>query len=94
MNAACGLSPQSTDKTRTVPESELKETSFIWLEPAPSHLIRNEAKDEKIQPVRIPGYVWPKGGDLGKDGGLVGLFIHGGGYMMGHGGESYGEASK
>jgi len=34
------------------------------------------------------------GGDLGKSSGLVGLFLHGGGYMMGNGMESFLELSK
>jgi hypothetical protein len=43
--------------------------------------------------IRIPGYIWPKAGDLGKsdDSALVRLFVHGGGYMMGNGSESFGE---
>jgi len=43
--------------------------------------------------IRIPGYIWPKAGDLGKsdDSALVGLFVHGGGYMMGNGSETFGE---
>ena len=45
--------------------------------------------------IRIPGYIWPKAGDLGKsdDTALVGLFVHGGGCMpvMGNGSETFGE---
>ena len=72
LNAACGLSPQSTDKTRAVSQKELKETSFVWLEPADSTLVRGIAQDGKISPVCVPAYIWPKGDSLGKDGGLVG----------------------
>ena len=94
LNAKCGLSPLCTDKTRAVPQGELKETTFVWLAPADSSLIRGPAKEGKEVPMRIPGYIWPRGGDLGKSGGLVGLFIHGGGYMMGNGTESFMELSK
>lgn len=92
LNAACRMSPLTTDKTREVPQTELKETSFIWVEPANATLIRGIAHDEMIGPVRVPAYVWPKGGALDKDDGLVGLWIHGGGYMMGNGSESYPES--
>lgn len=94
LNALCGITPLRTDKARAVPQSELKETTFVWLEPADPALLVGEALDDKIQPIRIPGYVWPKGGELGEDGGLVGLFIHGGGYMMGNGQETYPETSE
>lgn len=93
LNAQCGLSPQSTDKTREVPQKELKETSFVWLEPIPDSLIVGIAADDKVKPVRIPGYIWPKNADLKTDG-FVGLFIHGGGYMMGNGSESFEETSE
>ncbi|KAJ6546645.1 Alpha/Beta hydrolase protein [Mycena vulgaris] len=92
LNAQCGLSPQSTDKTREVPQKELKETSFVWLEPIPDSLVVGIAADDRVKPVRIPGYIWPKNADLKTDG-LVGLFIHGGGYMMGNGSESFEETN-
>jgi len=57
LNATCGLSPLCTDKTREVPQEELRETSFVWIEPAESSVIRGPAKDEKVAPVRIPGYI-------------------------------------
>jgi hypothetical protein len=82
------------DKTREVQDAELKETSFLWLPPADDSLVHGIAKDDLTKPVRIPGYVWPKGGSLKEGGGLVGLWLHGGGYMMGHGGESFGESGK
>lgn len=91
MNAAAGLSPMCTDKTRTVPETELKETSFVWIEAAQDSLIKGPAEDSAVKPIRIPGYVWPKGSDLQNSKGLVGLFIHGGGYMVGNGSEHYPE---
>ncbi|KAJ7210018.1 Alpha/Beta hydrolase protein, partial [Mycena pura] len=93
LNVQCGLSPQSTDKTREVPQEELKETSFVWLEPVPDSLIVGIAADDRVKPVRIPGYIWPKNANLKTDG-LVGLFIHGGGYMMGNGSESFEETSE
>ncbi|KAJ7622692.1 Alpha/Beta hydrolase protein [Mycena rosella] len=92
LNAQCGISPQSTDKTREVPQAELKETSFVWLEPVSDALVVGIADDVKVKPIRIPGYVWPKNTALETDG-LVGLFIHGGGDMMGNGSESFDETT-
>ncbi|KAJ7579746.1 Alpha/Beta hydrolase protein [Mycena floridula] len=92
LNAQCGISPLCTDKTREVPQAKLKETSFVWLEPAPDALIVGIAADEQVKPVRIPGYIWPKETPL-KTNGFVGLFIHGGGYMMGNGSESFDETN-
>ncbi|TFK38485.1 Alpha/Beta hydrolase protein [Crucibulum laeve] len=91
--ADTGISPLSTDKTHEVPQHELKESSFIWISPADSDAVRGPAVDELVKPVRIPGYVWPKGRTLDEDnsGGFVMLFIHGGGYMMGSGHESFPE---
>ncbi|KAK0459317.1 uncharacterized protein EV420DRAFT_1479311 [Desarmillaria tabescens] len=60
----CGIPVQSTDKTRQVSEAELKTTSFVWLEPAVDSLIKGVAKDGKVGPMRISGYVWPKGSPL------------------------------
>jgi hypothetical protein len=93
LNATCGLSPMATDKTRQVPETELKETSFVWIEPARDVFLKGSALDPLVSSIRIPGYIWPKAGDLGKsdDTALVGLFVHGGGYMMGNGSETFGE---
>ena len=93
LNATCGISPLSTDKTRQVPETELKETSFIWIEPAREVFIKGSALDPLVPCIRVPGYIWPKAGDLGKsdDTALVGLFVHGGGYMMGNGSETFSE---
>ena len=93
LNATCGLSPLATDKTRQVPETELKETSFVWIEPARDDFLKGPASDPLVSSIRIPGYIWPKAGDLGKsdDNALVGLFLHGGGYMMGNGSESFAE---
>ncbi|KAF8154206.1 Alpha/Beta hydrolase protein [Crassisporium funariophilum] len=93
LNAGCGLSPMATDKTREVPEKELKETSFVWIEPADNSHIKGPAADDIVSPVRIPGYIWPKNGKLGKSDkdSLVGLFVHGGGYMMGNASESFPE---
>ncbi|KAJ7466940.1 Alpha/Beta hydrolase protein [Mycena latifolia] len=92
LNARCGISPLCTDKTREVPQTELKETSFVWLEPISDSLITGIAVDEKVKPVRIPGYIWPKNTAF-ESGRLVGLFIHGGGYMMGNGSESFDETN-
>ncbi|KAF9269686.1 alpha/beta-hydrolase [Marasmius fiardii PR-910] len=91
LNAECGLAPLSVSKVN--PPSDFKESSLVWLEPADKSLVVGIAKDEKILPVRVPGYVWPKGQGLDDDisSGFVGLFIHGGGYMMGNGMESFGE---
>ncbi|KAF8627858.1 hypothetical protein AX15_004205 [Amanita polypyramis BW_CC] len=98
LNGNCNLSPLCTDKMRQVPEDELKETSFVWIEPVAvdpeSSLVRGPAKDDKIKPDRIPGYVWPKGADFAAYDGLVGLFMHGGGYIMGNGTETYGELGE
>ncbi|KIJ40324.1 hypothetical protein M422DRAFT_49241 [Sphaerobolus stellatus SS14] len=95
INAQCGLHPLSLDKTQEVPDSKLKETSFVWIEPPESSIIRGAAldRDGKVKPVRVPGYVWPKGGVIGEGEGegLVGLFFHGGGYMMGNGSEYFPE---
>ena len=93
LNATCGLSPMATDKTRQVPETELKETSFVWIEPARDVFLKGSALDPLVPSIRIPGYIWPKAGDLGKsdDTALVGLFVHGGGYMMGNGSETFPE---
>ena len=93
LNATCGLSPMATDKTRQVPETELKETSFVWIEPARDDFLKGSALDPLVSSIRIPGYIWPKAGDLGKsdDTALVGLFVHGGGYMMGNGSETFGD---
>ena len=93
LNATCGLSPLATDKTRQVPEKELKETSFVWIEPARDDFIKGSALDPLVSCIRIPGYIWPKHGDLGKsdDTAFVGLFLHGGGYMMGNGSETFAE---
>lgn len=96
INAATGLAPLTTDKTREVPQSKLKETSFVWLDPVEESLIKGIAKDDKILPVRIPGYIWPKQTPLTPtdENGLVGLWIHGGGYMMGNGTETFGETGE
>lgn len=91
LNALCNLAPQTTDKTREVPQSELKETSFVWLEPVDKSLLEGVASDEKVKPIRIPGYIWPKETTIPADGSLVGLWIHGGGYMMGNGSENFSE---
>ena len=93
LNANCGLSPMATDKKRQVPETELKETSFLWIDPAKDNFLKGSALDPLVPSIRIPGYIWPKAGDLGKsdDSALVGLFVHGGGYMMGNGSETFAE---
>jgi hypothetical protein len=93
INAACGTSPLKLDKTRSVPQDQLKETSFTWVEPVDRSLVRDFADDENVRPVRVPAYVWPKGGDLQLSGeGIVGLWFHGGGYMMGNASESFDES--
>ncbi|KAL0069249.1 hypothetical protein AAF712_003613 [Marasmius tenuissimus] len=92
LNAECGLSPDSVSKVN--PPSEFKESSLIWMEPANEKLVRGLAKDERVRPVKVPGYVWPRGKGLDDDDaqeGFVALFIHGGGYMMGNGTENFGE---
>ncbi|KAL0576036.1 hypothetical protein V5O48_005943 [Marasmius crinis-equi] len=90
LNAACGLSPDSVSKTN--PPSKFKESSLFWLEPANEKLIVGIAKDERVRPVRVPGYVWPQGSRLDEEeDGFIALFIHGGGYMMGNGTEKFGE---
>jgi hypothetical protein len=43
LNATCGLSPMATDKTRQVPETELKETSFVWIELARDGFLKGSA---------------------------------------------------
>ncbi|KAK2460207.1 hypothetical protein APHAL10511_007798 [Amanita phalloides] len=91
INWKCKLNLLSFDKARQLSQSELKESSFIWLNPVEPHLVQGPAKHEKIKPMRIPGYVWPKFGDFVAYNGLVGLFMHGGGYMMGNASETYGE---
>lgn len=94
LNAQCGISPLVLDKTKEVPQHELKETSFVWLDPVPDEFITGIAKDDKVKAVRIPGYVWPKGKPLTEIAGdeeLVMLWIHGGGYMMGNGSETFPE---
>ncbi|KAK0459339.1 Alpha/Beta hydrolase protein [Desarmillaria tabescens] len=86
----CDIPAQSMDKTRQVNEAELKTTSFVWIEPADNSLIKGVAKDEKVGKIKIPGYVWSKGSPLKHGGhvsGLVGLWIHGGGYITGDGSE-------
>ena len=92
INAACGTSPLKLDKTRSVPQHKLKETSFTWLEPVERNLVQGFADDEKVHPARVPAYTWPKGVDLKTDGGLIGLWFHGGGYMMGNASESFDES--
>uniref|UniRef100_A0A0W0FTG0 Alpha/beta hydrolase fold-3 domain-containing protein n=1 Tax=Moniliophthora roreri TaxID=221103 RepID=A0A0W0FTG0_MONRR len=91
LNAECGIAPASVDKTKGPATGTLKETSFIWMEPARDALVKGMAKDIKVKGVRVPGYVWPKGEKLEEGDGVVGLFIHGGGYMMGNGTEKFGE---
>ncbi|KAL0950276.1 hypothetical protein HGRIS_010256 [Hohenbuehelia grisea] len=93
LNAHCGISPLKTSKAREVPQSELKESTFVWIEPADSKFVVGIAKDDKVLPQRIPGYVWPKGADIASETGLVGLWFHGGGYMMGNATESYEESN-
>jgi hypothetical protein len=100
MNALCGLPPLAIDKKKGIPENELKETSFVWIPPVDKELVKGAASDStgKIQPERTPGYVWPKGNGEGGpvigDEGMVGLWIHGGGYMMGNGSEKFGETGE
>jgi hypothetical protein len=94
INAQCGTSPLRTNKTREVPQKELKETSFLKLEPVENSLVRGSAHDDSVPVVRVPAYVWPKGADLQSGDGLVGLWIHGGGYMMGNGSEHFPESCQ
>ncbi|KIL66998.1 hypothetical protein M378DRAFT_322995 [Amanita muscaria Koide BX008] len=94
LNAICGLSPMSTDKTYQIPDKELKETRGVWITPVDKvskELVKGPAEDGKVRPVKIPGYIWPKRRDWDKYDGLVGLFFHGGGYMMGNATETFGE---
>lgn len=96
LNADCGLAPLVLDKTKEVPQSKLKETSFVWLDPLPGEFVHGIAQDDKVKPVRIPGYIWPKQTPLStltSTDDLVCLWIHGGGYMMGNGSESFAENS-
>ncbi|KAF5371594.1 hypothetical protein D9758_003459 [Tetrapyrgos nigripes] len=92
LNSYCGLHPLSLDKTKEPSPESLKETSFIWIEPVEDSLIRGIALDDKVKSVRVPGYVWPKTQALEDAEDLVGLWIHGGGYMMGNASESFGES--
>ena len=95
LNAECGLSPDSVSKVN--PPSKFKESSLIWMEPVDEKLVRGLAKDDRVRPVRVPGYVWPRGKELNDDDaqeGFVVLFIHGGGYMMGNGTENFGELGR
>jgi hypothetical protein len=85
LNATCGISPMATDKTRQVPQTELKETSFVWIGPA---------RDCVMYPHSWLYLAKSWGaGDLGKldDSALVRLFVHGGGYMMWNGSKSFSE---
>jgi hypothetical protein len=77
---------QLVGNTREVADEKLKETGFIWSPLADQSLIRWIAEDERVEAVRIPTYIWAKGGTF------VGLWMHGGGYMKGNGGESFPEA--
>jgi hypothetical protein len=45
VNTTCGLNPMATDKTRQVPETELKETSFVWIETARDDFLKGSALD-------------------------------------------------
>ncbi|KAK7021972.1 hypothetical protein VNI00_017121 [Paramarasmius palmivorus] len=91
LNAECGIAPASVSKVRELREGDLNETHFVWINPAKEERIRGMARDGRVKGAKVPGYVWPKGAkldDLG-DEDVVGLFIHGGGYMMGNGTETF-----
>jgi hypothetical protein len=94
LNSYCGLHPLSLDKTKEPSPKNLKETSFVWIDPVDDSLIRGIALDDKVKPMKVPGYVWPKAQTLEAADDLVGLWIHGGGYMMGNASESFGESGK
>ncbi|KAK7440991.1 hypothetical protein VKT23_016771 [Stygiomarasmius scandens] len=106
LNSKCALAPLSLDKSRLEerPEREreiekegkekMKETGFVWVPPVPREYIKGVANDSQVKAVKLPAYVWPKDSDLngGNAEDLVGLWIHGGGYMMGNATEKYGES--
>jgi hypothetical protein len=64
----------------------------MWLHRTDENIVRGIACDDKIDLIRVPGYIWPKGSPLESRNGLFGLWIHGGGYLVGSGSESYPES--
>lgn len=75
MNEATGIMLDRTDKTKQVDDSTLKETSFVWLDAVDESLVHGIAKNEDVKPVRIPGYIWPKGAKVEEAEGYVGYWV-------------------
>jgi hypothetical protein len=91
LDATCGLSPMATDKTRQVPETELKETSFVWIEPPRDDFLKGSTVDPLVScSIPISGRklgIWEYW--------MVPLLLvcscMEGGYMMGNGSETFDE---
>ncbi|KAI0630803.1 alpha/beta-hydrolase [Trametes polyzona] len=74
-----------------VPDSELTDAKFAWVDPVPDKLfcgeVRRVAEITGAQPARIPGYWLLKGavwtGPRAKPGEKVVLHMHGGGFRIG-----------
>jgi hypothetical protein len=75
INEATGIMLECTDKTREVDDRTLKETSFVWFDPVDERLVHGIAKSENTRPVKIPGYVWPKGAQVEEAEGYVGYWV-------------------
>lgn len=74
INEATGIMLECTDKTKEADNSSLQETSFVWLPALENHLVRGAAKSGDVQPVEIPGYVWPQGTNLAESKGYIGYW--------------------
>lgn len=74
INEATGIMLEWTDKTKEVDDRSLQETSFVWLPPVENLLVRGTAKSGDVKPAKIPGYVWPRGTNLGESEGYVGYW--------------------
>lgn len=77
INEATGIMLECTDKTKEMDDRSLRETSFVWLPACGDLLVRGAAKSEDVKAVRVPGYIWPKGANLGESLGYVGYWASG-----------------
>ncbi|KAI0753228.1 alpha/beta-hydrolase [Daedaleopsis nitida] len=86
------IGDDARDPTREVPDSELEDAKFVWVEPVPDELfcgeIRRVASITGAQPTRIAGYwllrqgyAWT--GPRAKPGEKTVLHLHGGAFYIG-----------